>query len=283
VGVEPEAPVVLVTGTSSGIGRAAADRFVREGWTTFASARRLEAAREVAGAEPVALDVDDSASRERAIAEVVAKAGRLDVLVNNAGYGQMGPLLTVSEDELHAQFETNVFAPMALARLALTKGGMLARRRGRIVNVGSIVAWLPSPFAGPYCASKAALRALSDVLRVELAPLGIRVVQIEPGPIESRFSVNAGEEAARILANAGPYAPLRPFIEKRIGSSQRNPAPASAAADAIWRAASAPQPRARYTVTVQARVWKPLRALLPDRALDAILTRMFGLDRRLGD
>jgi len=274
--------VVLITGCSSGIGRATALRFAEEGWCVYASARRLDSLRELAapGLVPLALDVDDDASRREAVSRVLSEAGRLDALVNNAGYGLMGPLAALMPERLREQMETNVIAPMELARLALTApGGMLERRSGRVVNVGSVVSYAPTPFSGAYCASKAALRALSDVLRLELLPFGIQVVQVEPGPIRSGFAAAARTAAHRTLGELGPYDYLRPYVEKRIGASQRHAAPAEDAAAAIYRAAAAARPPAHITVTGQARGMKAVKALLPDRATDAVLARAFGLDR----
>ncbi len=273
---------VLVTGCSSGIGRATAVRFAAAGWTVFPTARRLEAIADLAGpsSRPLALDVTDAASIEAAVASALASAGRLDVLVNNAGYGQMGPLVELPAAELRRQLETNVVGAMEVTRrVALARGGMVERRRGRIVNVGSVVGWLATPFSGAYCASKFAFRALSDVLRIELAPLGIQVVQVEPGPVRSRFGESASGSLAgfRERGGASIYAPVREAVEARAVASQERAAPAEACADAIFLAATAARPRTRYTVTAQARAMRLLRALLPDRALDAVLARRFDL------
>jgi short-subunit dehydrogenase len=273
--------VVMITGCSSGIGRAAAERFIREGWNVFPTARRVEAITDLAGASarPRALDLDDPLSIETCVARVLADAGRIDVLVNNAGFGQMGPLAELSAERLRAQFETNVFGTMELTRTVLNaKGGMLERKAGRIVMVGSVVGHVATPFSGAYCGSKFALRGLSDALRMEIRPFGIAVVQVEPGPIATHFADNAEKKVSAVLGELGPaYEPFRPFIERRVRSSQEHAAPPSRAADVIFRAATAGRPRARYGVTGQARILKMLRAVLPEAALDAILERRFGL------
>lgn len=279
------APVVLVTGCSSGIGRACVERFAAEGWRVVATARRPESIADLASASvtTLPLDVDDAASIARGVSDAAERVGPIDVLVNNAGYGQMGPLLTLTDARLRAQLETNVVGTLAVTRAVLDgPQGMVARRSGRVVMISSIVAHVATPFGGPYSASKFALRALSDSLRLELLPFGIGVVQVEPGPIVSRFGDHAAEKAASLLPAAGsPYEPLRPFVEKRLGASQRNAAPASEAARVVWVAATASRPRARYMVTNQARLMKLAKTLLPDRLLDAILAREFGLGKRL--
>lgn len=272
---------VLITGCSSGIGRASAERFAREGWAVFPSARRVDSIADLAGPAsfPLALDVTDAASIEAAVAEAVARSGRIDVLVNNAGYGQMGPLLDLTADQWRSQLETNVVGLMEVTRrVVLGPSGMAARRAGRVVNVGSVVGWVATPFGGAYCASKFAVRGLSDVLRVELAPLGIEVVQVEPGPIRSRFGETASESLASFRTREGSlYEPLRDAVERRARASQHGASPAEEAADAVFRAATAARPRTRYTVTHAARAMRLIRWLLPDRVLDRILSRRFGL------
>jgi NAD(P)-dependent dehydrogenase (short-subunit alcohol dehydrogenase family) len=267
--------VVMITGCSSGIGRATAERFIREGWNVYPTARRVEAIADLAGTNvrPRALDLDDPLSVATCVARVLADAGRIDVLVNNAGFGQMGPLAELSTEKLRAQFETNVFGTMELTRKVLnTTGGMLEKKAGRIVMVGSVVGHVSTPFSGAYCGSKFALRGLSDALRMELRPFGIAVVQVEPGPIATSFADNAERKVAPVLGELGSaYEPFRPFIERRVRSSQEHSSPPSHVADVIFRAAT------RYGVTAQARLLKILRAVLPEVALDAILARRFGL------
>lgn len=275
--------LAFVTGCSSGIGWATVEALAAAGQRVFATARRVDAIEKLRGpnVEVFPLDVDDGEAIRRAV-DAATSRGPIDVLINNAGYGQMGPLTEMTRDELARQFETNVFAVMELSKAVCNgPGGMIARRRGRIVMVSSVVSHVATPFAGPYCASKHALRALSDVLRLELRPFGIDVVQVEPGPIKSRFSDHATEHARSCLAKKDtPYEPFRKAIEERLTLSQVGASPASEAARLIVRAATAARPRTRYVVTSQAKQMKIAKALLPDRTLDRILARRFGLVAR---
>lgn len=271
----------LITGCSSGIGRATALRFAAAGWTVFPTARRPETLSDLAGPAsfPLALDVTDGASIASAVGAALGKAGRIDVLVNNAGYGQMGPLVELTADDWRRQLETNVVGLMEVTRaVVLGPQGMAARRRGRIVNVGSVVGWIATPFGGAYCASKFAVRGLSDALRVELAPLGIEVVQVEPGPVRSGFGERAAGSLDAFRRREGSlYGPVRDAVERRARSSQAGTTTAEECAEALFSAATAGRPRTRYTVTREARGMRLLRLLLPDRALDRVLARRFDL------
>lgn len=176
-------PNVLITGCSSGIGRALADAFKQAGFDVWASARRSEdvAALASAGFNAVQLDVNDSA----ALAQLAGQVGELDVLINNAGYGAMGPLLDGGTQAMQQQFETNVFSVVGVTQALFPA---LRRRKGLVVNIGSVSGVLVTPFAGAYCASKAAVHALSDALRMELAPFGVRVMEVQPGAIDTSFA-----------------------------------------------------------------------------------------------
>ncbi len=198
--------VVLVTGCSSGIGRATAVEAAERGHRVFASARRSEDVADLAarGLDTLALDVTDEASVTRGVADVLARAGGIDALVNNAGYGQYGAIEDVTAEEWRRQFDVNVFGSLSVLRAVLP--AMRDARRGTIVNVSSIAGKVTIPFAGPYCASKHALEAISDALRVEVAPWKIRVVVVEPGPISTRFGDRTREATARILTSPGPYS-----------------------------------------------------------------------------
>ncbi|KAA0252020.1 MAG: SDR family oxidoreductase [Acidobacteria bacterium] len=272
---------VLITGCSSGIGRAAALRFAAAGWTVFPTARRPEAIADLAGPAsfPLALDVTDGASIDAAVREARARARRVDVLVNNAGYGQMGPLVELTADDWRRQLETNVVGLMEVTRaVVLGPGGMAELRSGRIVNVGSVVGWIATPFGGAYCASKFAVRGLSDALRVELAPFGIEVVQVEPGPVRSGFGERATGSLDGFRSREGSlYRAVREAVERRARSSQSGTTTAEGCAEALFRAATVARPRTRYTVTREARGMRLLRFLLPDRALDRVLARRFDL------
>ena len=201
---------ILITGCSSGIGAALAREFGKRGHRVYATARRAEAlaALEAEGIRGLALDVNDDSSIARAFDIVSREAGHLDLLVNNAGFSQVGAVVDLTREDLRRQYETNVIAPMAvtgqavpLLRAAVAKNGSAV-----VANVGSIVGLFTTPFAAAYCSSKAAVHSLTDALRMELAPFGIHVVSIQPGGVRSSFGEHA--EAAVRLPENSLYKPV---------------------------------------------------------------------------
>ena len=202
----PVSTVVLITGCSTGIGRATATHLAASGYTVIATARRVEDLADLAaaGCRTLALDVTDEGSMRAAVDAVEASHGRIDVLVNNAGYSQSGAVESVPLARTRAQFETNVFGPLRLTQLVLP--GMRRRRAGRIVNVSSMGGRLVFPGGGVYHASKYALEALSDALRYELRPFGIAVVLIEPGLIRTNFAATVGATMLPLRPAAVPRA-----------------------------------------------------------------------------
>src|SRR5471032_3413153 len=268
-------PNVLITGCSSGIGRALADAFKQAGFDVWASARRSEdvAALGSAGFNAVQLDVNDSA----ALAQLAGQIGELDVLINNAGYGAMGPLLDGGTEAMQRQFETNVFSIVGVTQALFPA---LRRRKGLVVNIGSVSGVLVTPFAGAYCASKAAVHALSDALRMELAPFGVRVMEVQPGAIDTSFAKNAGTQAELLINEQSPWWPLRESIP-RAKASQDRPTPASQfAADVLKAVQQTTPPRLlRSGNGCHALPW--MAALLPKGLLEWILKKRFGLDGAL--
>ncbi|MFJ4389855.1 SDR family oxidoreductase [Pseudomonas soli] len=266
-------PTVLITGCSSGIGRALADAFHEAGHEVWATARKPEDVERLAAAGFHArqLDVNDA----HGLARLANELERLDILINNAGYGAMGPLLDGGADALRRQFETNVFAPVAVTRALFT---LLRHNRGVVVNIGSVSGVLVTPFAGAYCASKAAVHALSDALRLELAPFGIRVMEVQPGAIASQFASNAGREAELLIAEDSPWWPLREGIRARARASQNRPTPATDFARQVLKALQ------RNRVPHLLRLGNGSRALpwmarwLPGGMLQKVLMKRFGLD-----
>lgn len=270
-------PVVLITGCASGIGKALAQAFHQHGHVVCATARRLDALGDLAaqGILVKQLDVTDPVGVQ-AVLQALEQEGRwVETLVNNAGYGSMGPLMDVSPQELQRQFDVNVFAPMALCQAVLP--GMVARRAGRIVNISSVSGVMPTPFAGAYCASKAALNALSDSLRMELAPLGIQVTTVQPGGIQSGFADAAGQTVT--LRPGSPYERVRDAILGRAHESQKDATPAAEFADQMVRAVMSPDGTAVLRIGKKSRLMPALKKWLPDHWLDRILHRKFGLDR----
>jgi NAD(P)-dependent dehydrogenase (short-subunit alcohol dehydrogenase family) len=273
--------VVLVTGCSTGIGRALALELVGRGHRTFATARKIEAVAdlEAHGAEPLRLDVDDPASVRAAVDEAVARAGRIDVVINNAGINVFGPLVEIPLERVRAIFQTNVVGLVAVVQAVFPH--MAARRAGRIVNIGSIVGSLPTPFAAPYCATKSAVHILSDVLRIEVKPFGIDVVTVEPGAVKSSIADSGARDLERYRAETSHYRAAYEGIRKRAYASQVDPMPAEAfARDLVERCFADPAPR---TVRLGARVENLARLAAGDPdARDATLAAMFDVTRLPG-
>lgn len=264
-------PVALVTGASSGIGKDAAHRLLVEGYDVYAGARRVErmAGLAEAGATVLALDVTDGASMEAAVNRVIGVGGRIDVLVNAAGYGQYGALEDVSMDDGRRQIETNLIGPARLIQLCLP--AMRAQGSGRILNVSSIGGKLASPLGGWYHASKFALEGYSDALRNEVRQFGIQVVVIEPGGIASEWG-DIAASAAMQTSGKGPYAGM----VARFAKAQAFKAPPpSVVSDMMMRALKARRPAPRYSGGLGARPLLFLRGILPDRMFDRLIMLAF--------
>jgi NAD(P)-dependent dehydrogenase (short-subunit alcohol dehydrogenase family) len=268
--------VAIVTGASAGIGAATALRLHELDFTVYAVARRLDrmAPLAAAGIHTASVDVTDDAALEKLVDQVVTEAGRIDVLVNNAGYGSFGSLEDVPMDEARRQFDVNVFAAARLCQLVLPH--LRARRSGRIINVSSVGARMYQPLGGWYHATKYALEGLSDCLRVELKPLGIDVVLIQPGGIQTEFPRIAGE---RLLATSGDgaYADYARRYAATLMSDAEGVSSPSVVAQAIGRAATVRRPRSRYAVGRGAKLTVVARWLLPDRAFDRVLIGLFSI------
>ncbi|MGQ0709592.1 MAG: SDR family NAD(P)-dependent oxidoreductase [Rhodoferax sp.] len=272
-------PVALVTGCSSGIGLALAVALKEQGALVYASVRRVQdaGALQTLGLRVLQLDVNDDASVAQALECIQAEQGCLHLLVNNAGFSQVGAVLDLEREDLRRQYETNVIAPVALARAALPLL-RTARAQGhwaRIANMGSIVGLFTTPFAGAYCSSKAALHALSDALRMELAPLGVEVVCIQPGGVLSRFGQHA--QAALRLPAGSLYTPVRASVEARAQAGQVNATPAQQVAQGFARALLAKHAPLRVRGGRGSTVMPWVARILPTRVLDRVLRRRFGL------
>jgi NAD(P)-dependent dehydrogenase (short-subunit alcohol dehydrogenase family) len=272
---------VLITGCSSGIGRASALRLARGGWRVYASARRPEtiAALEQDGIRTLALDVTDEQSMRAAVESIEQAEGAVGVLVNNAGYSQSGAVETVPLEAVRRQFETNVFGLVRLTQLVLP--GMRAQRWGKIVNVGSMGGRLTFPGAGHYHATKHALEAISDALRFEVRGFGVDVVLIEPGLITTSFGDAATASMAELSASEeDPYASFNTTVAAATADAYEGPmrllgGGPDRVAKAIERALARRRPRARITVTPSAKLAIATRRLLSDRAWDAAMRAQF--------
>lgn len=268
---------VLITGCSTGIGRATALRLARGGWPVYASARRLDSIRDLErqGCGTLALDVTDEASMVAAVEAVKAAHGAVGALVNNAGYSQSGAVEEVPLEEARRQFETNFFGALRLAQLALP--GMRAQGWGRIVNVSSMGGRLVFPGGGFYHASKFALEAISDALRFEVRPFGVAVVLVEPGLIKTEFATAAAGSMEPVGSPDSPYRAFNESVARAITGAYQMPLATSpdAVARVIERALKARRPRTRYPVTIHARAALVARRLLPDRLWDAAMNVQF--------
>jgi short-subunit dehydrogenase len=269
--------LVLITGCGSGIGQALARAFHQAGHRVCATARRLDTLAPLAaeGLLTRPLDVTDAQATAALLQGLQADGLHVGTLVNNAGYGAMGPMLDVPPHEWQRQFEVNLFAPLALTRAVVP--GMVARRRGLVVNISSVSGVLTTPFAGPYCASKAAFNAASDALRMELMPLGIDVVTVQPGGIRSAFGQSAANQVS--LAADSPFQAVREGVLARANESQSNAMPAEDfARQLVARLAQVPTP-VLVRLVEKSTLLPAMKRLLPTRWLDRILMKRFQLDR----
>ena len=270
---------VLITGCSSGIGRATAELLSAEGWTVYATARRPEtlADLERKGCKTLALDVTDEASMTAAVQAVTDAEGAVGVLINNAGYSQSGAVETIPAEQVRRQFETNVFGLIRMCQLVLP--GMRDQHSGRIVNLSSMGGKLTFPGGGLYHASKYAVEAISDALRFEVRGFGVDVIVIEPGLIVTSF----GETAAGSVDGAqsdGPYKDFNRHVAEITEGAYKGPmaklgGPPEAVAQTIAKALKADRPKARYPVTASARLMITQRRLTPDRLWDLAMRSQF--------
>jgi NAD(P)-dependent dehydrogenase (short-subunit alcohol dehydrogenase family) len=268
---------VLITGCSTGIGRATAERLARKGLNVYATARRLESIADLAqaGCKTLALDVTDEQSMQAAVASVEEADGAVLALVNNAGYSQSGAVETIAMDDLRRQFETNVFGLVRMCQLVLP--GMRREGRGRIVNMSSMGANFVFPGGGAYHASKYAVEAISDALRFEVKGFGVHVSIIEPGLIRTSFGDTAHDS---VPEQDGPYGKFNAAVAKTTAEAYNGPmaklgAGPEAVAKVIEKAITARKPRTRYPVTASARLALANHALLPDRGWDAFVGTQF--------
>jgi NADP-dependent 3-hydroxy acid dehydrogenase YdfG len=270
---------VLITGCSSGIGHATAQRLGAAGQTVYATARRPEAIADLVGygCRTLALDVCDEASMTVAVDAVTEAEGAVGVLINNAGYSQSGAVESVPIDQMRRQFETNVFGLMRMCQLVLP--GMREQGSGKIVNLGSMGGKLTFPGGGLYHATKYAVEAISDALRFEVRGFGVDVILIEPGLIRTSFGEVASASVSETLAD-GPYADFNRRVAKLTADAYRGPmSKLGGGPDAVARtiedALKAKRPKARYPVTASARLLINQRRFTPDRVWDLILRSQF--------
>lgn len=272
---------ILITGASSGIGEACAVHLAHKGFRVYAAARRAEKLRELEGVAggritPVALDVTDEGSVEKAMAQIKDDGAVLFGLVNNAGISVMGPIEDTPIDDWRRQYETNVFGLVRMTQAVLPQ--MRKAGRGRIVNIGSVAGRIAAPFQGVYASSKHAVEGISDSLRRELEPLGLKVSLVRPGFINTPFGEQEQEELQKHVDAGGPYADaLRAFKLWHAKGHPSAPGP-NVVAEAVHAALTAERPHSRYTAPMSNAGSLALRNLLPSAVTDRMLKRIFGLE-----
>jgi NAD(P)-dependent dehydrogenase (short-subunit alcohol dehydrogenase family) len=273
-----EKRVVLVTGCSTGIGRALALELHARGHRVAATARNPEVLADLAraGIATFALDVNDPASVAKAVEQVVADMGSIDVLVNNAGVNHFGPLMELPLQSLRAVMDTNVVGLTAVTQAVFPH--MAERRRGLIINVGSVVGLLPTPFAAGYCASKSAVHMLSDVLRMEVAPFGIDVVVVQPGGVKSNIAINSTRDLERYSQPSSRYCAAYEGIVKRANASQDKPMPTEDFARALIDQAFVAAPPRLIRLGTGSDIL-PKLAELPGEERDKLMHALYGLDK----
>jgi NAD(P)-dependent dehydrogenase (short-subunit alcohol dehydrogenase family) len=255
-------PVVLVTGVSSGIGRAVADAFAAKGFEVFGTSRNPRTTQPVPGVELVQLDVTDDASVAAAVSTVVQRAGRIDILVNNAGAGVFGAAEETSTAQAQQLFDTNFFGLVRLTREVLPH--LRAQRSGRIINIGSVLGFLPSPYGSLYAASKHAVEGYSESLDHETREFGVRVSVVEPGYTNTSFEANATDADSPIDS----YAPVREHVKQVIAKAVRAGDDPAVVARSVLKAATSRTPKLRYPAGPLARRLALLKKFAPAGLLD---------------
>jgi short-subunit dehydrogenase len=266
--------IALVTGASSGIGRALATQLQQRGFLVYVTARKpadLTALTD-AGFQALYLDVNDQSAIDQVVQTITAQHNRLDLLINNAGFGAMGPVLDCSAAQLQLQFQTNVFSLVHVTRSLLP---LLLQSRGTVANIGSVSADFVTPYAGIYCASKAAVHAINTALRLELAPFGIKVVLVQPGAIASEFGATASLQAEQNLSEQSIWWPLREGIRRRARASQNRPTPTQMFAQQVVRKLLQPKTPRLIRAGYGSFALPLLTRWLPAPVLDWVLRRQF--------
>lgn len=268
--------LAIVTGASAGLGLAMVEKLLERGYQVIATSRHPDSiALNHSHLHKQALDLSDPDSFVAQVEVWRAEHGPVSLLINNAGYGQMGPICELPWQAVQQQLQVNVIAPLALAQALLPQ---LIETGGTVVNIGSVSAHLTTPFAGAYCASKSALHSLNDAMRCELEPFGVKVQCVMAGGIRSHFGHTAREQLDRVFPEDSRYRSILAHIQERAGLSQQNGSPADQVADVIVAAALKHPGRPYITVAAGARLLY-LTSWLPQRLLDRLLQKRFGLNK----
>ena len=287
-----QSPVVIITGASSGIGEAASRRLFGSGFRLVLVARRAERlqslqaeleqassmaspARDPSRVLTVTADITRKEDRERLVSEAMRVFGRIDGLVNNAGFGQRGPIELVPVESIRQNFETNLFSLIALTQLVIPI--MREQGKGRIVNVGSVAGRIARPFSSVYDATKHALEAVTDGLRGEMSPFGIRVSLIQPGFILTEFLDVANKISRPIIEHAGPYTPYLSGFAGMSKKARRIAGHPDDIAQLVVRALTDERPRFRYAAPLHAKLFLMMKRFLPERLFEEVVLRQLGL------
>jgi len=271
--------VVLITGCSSGIGRAIAEEFNRQNFIVYATARKIETLSELKkdGIHTLTLDVNNEKNIKQAISQIIKEQGKIDVLVNNAGYSSVCPVAEIPLKELRLQFETNILSAINLIQHVVPN--MIKKKNGKIVNMGSVSGILTTPFAGAYCSSKASLHALSEALRMELAPFNIKVIIVQPGAIQSNLGNTSKRSVSRNINADSLYRSILDSINKRADYSQQNPTPTTVFAKQLIAELKKENPKKIIRLGKGGFSLPFLKRWIPDSVLDKIMIKKFGLNK----
>jgi short-subunit dehydrogenase len=264
--------VVLITGASSGIGRVTSELFVKQGYTVFGTSRS-DKAKLAEGVHPIVLDVTDATSVNGAVKTMLRQTGRIDVVVNNAGYGLSGAVEETSIDEAKAQFETNFFGLARVVNEILPT--MRQQTSGRIINISSVVGFLPSPYMAYYAASKHAVEGYTESLDHEVRTMGIRAISIEPAFTKTAFE----SQTVAAVNNLSAFAEGRSLAAAALKDGISKGADPLVVAKVIWTAATATKPKPRYQAGGQARFLSMLRNYAPTAPFDSGVRKSFGLHK----
>lgn len=267
--------LVLITGCSSGIGRALALAFAAQSFQVVATARRLESIKDLGSPEIVCLELDVTkpASIAAAVQQIISNFGRIDYLINNAGFLAAGPVIETPIATIRKQLETNVIGPIALAQAVAPQ--MLQQKSGRIVNVGSVSATLITPFGGIYSGSKADLHAMSEAMRLELAPFGIQVITVAPGAIASDLA----KKATITIKEDSIYQPIAQSINDRAEMSQGDSTPTDEFAALFVREVTKANPNSMVKIGKGSKFYIALAKYLPKGILDRMRNKRFHLNK----
>ncbi|MBC7872184.1 MAG: SDR family NAD(P)-dependent oxidoreductase [Chitinophagaceae bacterium] len=264
--------VMLITGSNSGIGNATAKLAVEAGYIVYGGARRQDTfpAIQAVGAHPLCIDVTNEQSMTDAVKQIEAKHGAVDVLINNAGYGQMGPVEAITHEQWLHQYETNVFGLVRMAQLVIP--AMRQEKHGRIINISSMGGQFTFPLAGAYHSTKYAVESINEALRFELKPFGIDVITIQPGPVTTPLA-----HSAINTLQVSPESPYNTLIQalQRISRQSIGYLSAERVAKIILRAAQAPHPKPRYKIGTMAHTLPTLHTLFSDRMWDRMMARFY--------